>query len=73
VPELLSALVITIFVWILFDASEARGGGYVAPSTGPLGILAYSVFRMLVSLPVMVLTYRYALYVVPDAIDSNTE
>lgn len=57
-PTLISVVVITIFVWIFFDPTNARHGGYVAPTTGPWGILSYSLFQMLISLPVVIITYR---------------
>jgi len=57
-PTLISVIVVTVFVWIFFDPTNARNGAYVAPATGPWGILVYSLFQMLISLPVVVVTYR---------------
>ncbi|KAG1765319.1 mitochondrial carrier [Suillus occidentalis] len=57
-PSLLSTLVITIFLMIFLSDSNLRHGTYSAPDAGVVGILVYSIFAMLVSLPQVIITNR---------------
>lgn len=57
-PTLLSTLVITIFLMIFLSESNLRHGKYSAPDSGALGVLVYSIFAMLVSLPQIIITNR---------------
>ncbi|KAH0827823.1 mitochondrial carrier [Lanmaoa asiatica] len=56
-PTLLLISVVTLFLWIFVGYDSLRHGIY-APSTDILGILAYSLFAMLVFLPQKVITDR---------------
>ncbi|KAG1732214.1 mitochondrial carrier [Suillus paluster] len=57
-PSLLSSLVITFFLVIFLSDSNLRHGTYSAPDAGAVGILFYSIFAMLVSLPQVIITNR---------------
>ncbi|KAG2078997.1 hypothetical protein BDR04DRAFT_1124084 [Suillus decipiens] len=57
-PTLLSTLVITFFLMIFLSDSNLRHGTYSAPDAGVVGILVYSIFAMLVSLPQVIITNR---------------
>jgi hypothetical protein len=58
VPSLLSTLVITVFLMVFLSDSNLRHGTYSAPDAGILGVLFYSIFAMLVSLPQVIITNR---------------
>ncbi|KAH0827824.1 mitochondrial carrier [Lanmaoa asiatica] len=57
-PTLLSTSIITLFLLVFLSDSNLRHGTYSTPSTGVLGILAYSLFAMLISLPQTIITDR---------------
>ncbi|KAH7927145.1 mitochondrial carrier [Leucogyrophana mollusca] len=58
-PTLLSTLLITMFLLAILDDKQLRPhGSYTAPRTGALGMLAYSLFTMLVSLPQVIIADR---------------
>ncbi|KAF9241552.1 mitochondrial carrier [Melanogaster broomeanus] len=57
-PTLLSTSVITLFLMIFLSDSNLRHGKYSTPSTGVLGMLVYSLFAMLISLPQTIITTR---------------
>ena len=58
VPTLLSTLVLTIFVVGVFESNGPHHAAYLTSKTSTLGMLAYSVFTMLLSLPSVIITYR---------------
>ncbi|KAH7909320.1 mitochondrial carrier [Hygrophoropsis aurantiaca] len=58
-PTMLSTLIITAFLVTFLDDKQLRPhGAYTAPRTGALGMLVYSLFTMLISLPQVILTDR---------------
>ncbi|OAX43315.1 mitochondrial carrier [Rhizopogon vinicolor AM-OR11-026] len=57
-PTLLSTLLITVFLMMFLSESNLRSGKYSAPDGGAVGILFYSIFAMLVSLPQVIITNR---------------
>ncbi|KAG0707328.1 mitochondrial carrier [Suillus ampliporus] len=57
-PTLCSTLVITFFLMIFLSDSNLRNGKYSAPDAGVVGMLFYSIFAMLVSLPQVIITNR---------------
>ncbi|KIL00697.1 hypothetical protein PAXRUDRAFT_821382 [Paxillus rubicundulus Ve08.2h10] len=57
-PTLLSTSVVTLFLMVFLSDSNLRHGRYSTPSTGVLGMLAYSLFAMLISLPQTIITDR---------------
>lgn len=58
VPTVLSTLVFTVFLMIFLSESNLRHGKYSAPDSGVLGVLVYSIFAMLISLPQIIITNR---------------
>jgi hypothetical protein len=52
-------LVIVVVMLVALGNLKSRHGPYSTPDTGPLGTLFYGIFMMLVSLPVVILTYRF--------------
>jgi len=60
VPTILSVLVITLFIMKFLDSPQPRHGTYRSPEAGVIGTLVYSIAMMLMSLPTVVITYRYA-------------
>ncbi|KAF8844347.1 hypothetical protein BDN67DRAFT_922238 [Paxillus ammoniavirescens] len=57
-PTLLSTSIVTLFLMVFLSDSNLRHGRYSTPSTGVLGMLAYSLFAMLISLPQTIITDR---------------
>ncbi|KAH7888747.1 mitochondrial carrier [Phlebopus sp. FC_14] len=57
-PSAISTLIVTIFLMIFLSDSNLRHGKYSTPSTGIVGMLLYSVFAMLISLPQTIITDR---------------
>ncbi|KAI0288535.1 mitochondrial carrier [Russula brevipes] len=60
-PTLLSNAVLSLFSAIVLDASLSsprNHGAYNSPTSRVWGILLYSIFLMLVSLPAIIVTYR---------------
>jgi len=58
-PTLIATVVLTAFVVATFKSVTLHHGSYSTPSeAGPLGLLAYGVFMMLISLPSVIITYR---------------
>ena len=61
VPTLISNALLVVFALVVFGpATPHPRGAYNAPATGVLGSLLYSFVLMIVSLPGIILTYRYA-------------
>ena len=56
VPTLLSTL--AIFIIGFFEDDEPHHEDFIEPNTGPIGMLAYGVFTMLLSLPSVIITHR---------------
>jgi hypothetical protein len=61
VPTLLETAALTVFVLVALDTDAIRYGAR-APNTGILGSLAYATLALLVSLPAIVITYRYVIW-----------
>ena len=59
-PTVLETVVLTVFVVIVLDIDALRYGART-PNTGILGSLAYATVALLMSLPAIVITYRYIL------------
>lgn len=62
VPTLLSNTFLVLFTLVVFGplvAHPKNRGAYNAPATGAWGTLLYSVVLMLISLPAVIITYRY--------------
>ncbi|KAG9316573.1 mitochondrial carrier [Chiua virens] len=57
-PTLLSTSIVTVFLLLFLSDSNLVHGKYSTPSTGVLGMLAYSLFAMLISLPQTIITDR---------------
>ncbi|KIJ61321.1 hypothetical protein HYDPIDRAFT_42724 [Hydnomerulius pinastri MD-312] len=57
-PSLVSTTIVTLFLIIFLSESNLRHGRYSTPSTGVLGMLSYSIFAMLISLPQTIITDR---------------
>jgi hypothetical protein len=57
-PTLMSTLVITLFLVFVVESPKPRHGAYNAPEAGVLGTLVYSIFKMLISLPTVIIAYR---------------
>lgn len=56
----MGSVVLTVFAVTVLDATNPTYQGRVnPPAAGVLGTLAFSLFSMLVSLPVAIITYRY--------------
>jgi hypothetical protein len=55
-PTTISTLILTFFVLGFFNTGHR--GAYSPPPAGPLGMLGYSIFAMLLSLPSKIITYR---------------
>ena len=61
VPAVLSTVAIMLFLLVLPDTSLSNPGGhrkYTAPVDGLWNRLAYSLFMMIISLPVVIITNR---------------
>ena len=61
-PTLLSNAVLSLFSAIFLNASLSsprNHGAYNAPTSKMWGTLLYSIFLMLVSLPAIIITYRF--------------
>jgi len=61
-PTLISTVVLTIFLISAFKSATVHRGSYSSPSAGPLGLLIYGIFMMMISLPSVIVTYRYVSY-----------
>jgi hypothetical protein len=57
-PTFMSTLIITLFLVFVVGSPKPRHGAYNAPEVGVLGTLVYSTFKMLISLPTVIITYR---------------
>ncbi|KIM75490.1 hypothetical protein PILCRDRAFT_827198 [Piloderma croceum F 1598] len=57
-PTLMATMVLTIFVVSAYKSTTLHHGSYNAPSAGPLGMLSYGIFMMMISLPSVIITYR---------------
>jgi hypothetical protein len=57
-PTLMATVVLTVFVVSAFKSVTLHHGSYSAPSAGPLGMLGYGIFMMVISLPSVIITYR---------------
>ncbi|KAF7973710.1 hypothetical protein HWV62_14394 [Athelia sp. TMB] len=57
-PTMVTTLVLSFVVIAAFSSTTIHRGGYTAPSTGPLGMLFYSLIMMVIALPSVVITYR---------------
>jgi hypothetical protein len=60
VPTLVSAVVLVAFLAVFYDMTSMPIGPHGAPKTGVLGSLAFSLFQMIITLPTIIITYRYA-------------
>lgn len=63
VPHLTTAVIMTAFAFIFFDSFGPRHHGMAnPPRAGPFGVLMYSIFWMFITLPAMVIGYRWVLF-----------
>jgi hypothetical protein len=59
VPNLIATAVMTTFAILFYDSSGPRNHGMAnPPRAGPFGVLMYSIFWMIVTLPAMIISYR---------------
>jgi ABC-type phosphate transport system permease subunit len=59
VPTAISTLIFTFFLLTFYTVPQPHRGGYSAPKAGAFGTLAYSLFSMVLSLPVGIITTRF--------------
>jgi len=57
-PTLMATTVLTVFIVSAFKSTNLQHGSYSAPDAGPLGILGYGIFMMMITLPNVIITYR---------------
>lgn len=58
-PHLITAVIMTSFSFVFYDSSGPRNHGMAnPPRAGPFGVLIYSIFWMIITLPAMVISYR---------------
>ncbi|KIJ49645.1 hypothetical protein M422DRAFT_225557 [Sphaerobolus stellatus SS14] len=58
-PNVLSTLIVTLFLWVYIGTSTPGGTGrYNAPSASPVQLLLYSVFLAIIGLPATILINR---------------
>ena len=59
VPHLIAAVIMTAFAFVFYESSGPRHHGMAnPPRSGPLGVLMYSIFWMVITLPAMIVSYR---------------
>jgi len=59
VPHLITAVIMTTFALMFYDSSAPRHHGMAnPPRAGPFGVLMYSIFWMIITLPSMIIGYR---------------
>jgi len=58
IPTFMSTFLITLFLVFVVESPKPRHGAYNAPEAGVLGTLVYSTFKMIISLPTVIITYR---------------
>ena len=64
VPHLITTVIMTTFALIFYDSSGPRHHGMAnPPRAGPFGVLMYSIFWMIITLPAIVISYRWVLCV----------
>jgi len=60
-PHLIATAIMTAFSFIFYHSSGPRHQGMAnPPRAGPFGVLMYSIFWMIITLPAMVISYRSA-------------
>jgi len=58
-PHLITAVIMTAFSFLFYDSSGPRHHGMAnPPRAGPFGVLMYSIFWMIITLPAMIISYR---------------
>ncbi|KAJ6499244.1 hypothetical protein C8R45DRAFT_981678 [Mycena sanguinolenta] len=57
-PQLITALTVSLAILTFMDSPSHRHGSYRAPTAGILGTFLYSIMMMLISLPSAIITYR---------------
>lgn len=59
VPHLITTTIMTAFALIFYDSAGPRHHGVAnPPRSGPFGVLMYSIFWMIITLPAIVISYR---------------
>lgn len=62
VPHLITAVIMTAFSFLFYNSTGPRHHGMAnPPRAGPFGVLMYSIFWMIITLPAMVISYRCVL------------
>lgn len=54
-----ATLILTLLMVGAYKSPTVHRGQYSTPDAGPLGMLGFSIFMMIISLPSVVITYRY--------------
>jgi len=58
-PHLITAVIMTTFALLFYDSFGPRHHGMAnPPRAGPFGVLMYSIFWMVITLPSMIISYR---------------
>jgi len=59
VPHLITTVIMTAFALTFYGSSGPRHHGMAnPPRAGPFGVLMYSIFWMIITLPAIVISYR---------------
>ena len=59
VPQLITTAIMTVFALVFYGSSGPRHQGMAnPPRAGPFGVLIYSIFWMIITLPAIVISYR---------------
>ena len=67
VPHLIATVIMTAFSFLFYNSSGPRHHGMAnPPRAGPLGVLMYGIFWMIITLPAMIVSYRCVLFVKPS-------
>ena len=63
VPHLITTVIMTAFALTFYGSSGPRHNGMAnPPRAGPFGVLVYSIFWMIITLPAIVISYRWVLF-----------
>lgn len=62
VPHLIATVIMTAFSFLFYNSSGPRHHGMAnPPRAGPFGVLVYSIFWVIITLPAMIISYRCVL------------
>ena len=64
VPHLIATAIMTAFALVFYGSSGPRHHGMAnPPRAGPFGVLIYSIFWMIITLPAIIVSYRWVPFV----------